>query len=198
MTQDIFWCQVSDIQARGALITWSEPTRPESEKSTEEDSPFPDPLSFEVSISFTGKDGKYQSKYWWVQAAGPCRALSSRISQGSQQNKKTKSFGFPLTQWGRTQCNCGRPSTSDRLSRQVGTTPFAFISVNNLWKPGLNALLFLRVQAICNFLLGSPSEAVSFTTLSCEPDPPSPPRKASGNKNTLSLQWKVKKTSGLQ
>lgn len=45
---------------------------------------------------------------------------------------------------------------------------------------------------MCNCLQGSPSEAVSFTTLNCEPEPPNPPRKASGNKNTLVLQWKVK------
>lgn len=49
----------------------------------------------------------------------------------------------------------------------------------------------LRVQAICNCLQGNPSEPVSFTTLSCEPDPPNPPRKASGTKNSLVLQWKV-------
>lgn len=50
----------------------------------------------------------------------------------------------------------------------------------------------VRVQAICNCLQGNPSEPVSFTTLSCEPDPPNPPRKASGTKNSLVLQWKVK------
>uniref|UniRef100_A0A671UDA2 Fibronectin type-III domain-containing protein 3A n=1 Tax=Sparus aurata TaxID=8175 RepID=A0A671UDA2_SPAAU len=48
-----------------------------------------------------------------------------------------------------------------------------------------------KVQAMCNCLQGSPSESVSFTTLSCEPEPPNPPRKASGTKNTLVLQWKA-------
>lgn len=49
-----------------------------------------------------------------------------------------------------------------------------------------------RVQAMCSGLQGNPSEAVSFTTLSCEPDPPNPPKKISGTKNSLLLQWKVK------
>lgn len=49
-----------------------------------------------------------------------------------------------------------------------------------------------RVQAMCSGLQGNPSEAVSFTTLSCEPDPPNPPKKNSGTKNSLILQWKVK------
>uniref|UniRef100_A0A8B9HHY6 Fibronectin type-III domain-containing protein n=1 Tax=Astyanax mexicanus TaxID=7994 RepID=A0A8B9HHY6_ASTMX len=45
--------------------------------------------------------------------------------------------------------------------------------------------------AMCNCLHGTPSEPASFTTLSCEPDTPSPPRKASGTKSTLVLQWKA-------
>uniref|UniRef100_A0AAR2L454 Fibronectin type-III domain-containing protein 3A n=1 Tax=Pygocentrus nattereri TaxID=42514 RepID=A0AAR2L454_PYGNA len=49
----------------------------------------------------------------------------------------------------------------------------------------------LRVQAMYNCLHGNPSEPVSFTTLSCEPDTPSPPRKASGTKSSLVLQWKA-------
>uniref|UniRef100_A0A8C1MZJ5 Fibronectin type III domain containing 3A n=1 Tax=Cyprinus carpio TaxID=7962 RepID=A0A8C1MZJ5_CYPCA len=47
------------------------------------------------------------------------------------------------------------------------------------------------VGAMCNCLQGIPSEPVSFTTLSCEPDKPSPPRKASGTKSSLVLQWKA-------
>uniref|UniRef100_A0AAR2JR99 Fibronectin type-III domain-containing protein 3A n=1 Tax=Pygocentrus nattereri TaxID=42514 RepID=A0AAR2JR99_PYGNA len=49
----------------------------------------------------------------------------------------------------------------------------------------------VRVQAMYNCLHGNPSEPVSFTTLSCEPDTPSPPRKASGTKSSLVLQWKA-------
>uniref|UniRef100_A0A667Z0S6 Fibronectin type-III domain-containing protein 3A n=1 Tax=Myripristis murdjan TaxID=586833 RepID=A0A667Z0S6_9TELE len=106
---------VSDIQARGAVLSWSAPTRPEREEGGVEDDSSPsEPFSYEVSISYSGKDGKYKSTH--------------------------------------------------------------------------------RVQAMCNCLQGSPSEAVSFTTLSCEPEPPNPPRKASGTKNTLVLQWKGKGT----
>lgn len=48
-----------------------------------------------------------------------------------------------------------------------------------------------RVQAMYKCLQGNPSEPASFTTLCCEPDTPVPPRKASGTKNCLVLQWKV-------
>uniref|UniRef100_A0A8C6LGS8 Fibronectin type III domain containing 3A n=1 Tax=Nothobranchius furzeri TaxID=105023 RepID=A0A8C6LGS8_NOTFU len=113
--------EVSDIQAREAVVNWSDPTRPESENTTTEEEPvLPEPLSYEISISITGKDGKYQS--------------------GND---------FPA------------------------------------------CFKFSQVQAMCTSLLGSPSEAVSFTTLSCEPDPPGPPRKSSGTKNSLTLQWKA-------
>ncbi|KAM6988465.1 fibronectin type-III domain-containing protein 3A isoform 2-T3 [Tautogolabrus adspersus] len=123
---------VSDIQARGTLVSWSAPTRPESENgNVEEDCNLPEPLSYEVSISFSGKDGKYKSMYCGEELSATLEDL--------------------------------RPATDYHV----------------------------RVQALCNCLQGSPSEAVSFTTLSCEPDPPNPPRKASGTKNTLVLQWKA-------
>uniref|UniRef100_A0A8C9V8W8 Fibronectin type III domain containing 3A n=1 Tax=Scleropages formosus TaxID=113540 RepID=A0A8C9V8W8_SCLFO len=48
-----------------------------------------------------------------------------------------------------------------------------------------------RVQATCRHVQGSPSEPVNFTTLSCEPDPPSAPWKAGGTKTSLVLQWKA-------
>uniref|UniRef100_A0A8C9SRI0 Fibronectin type III domain containing 3A n=1 Tax=Scleropages formosus TaxID=113540 RepID=A0A8C9SRI0_SCLFO len=47
------------------------------------------------------------------------------------------------------------------------------------------------VQATCRHVQGSPSEPVNFTTLSCEPDPPSAPWKAGGTKTSLVLQWKA-------
>lgn len=56
---------MSDIQARGAVVSWSAPSRPESENgSVEDDCSPPEALSFEVSVSIGGKDGKYQSMYW--------------------------------------------------------------------------------------------------------------------------------------
>uniref|UniRef100_A0A3Q3H1G4 Fibronectin type-III domain-containing protein 3A n=1 Tax=Labrus bergylta TaxID=56723 RepID=A0A3Q3H1G4_9LABR len=123
---------VSDIQARETLVSWSAPTRPESENgNVEEDCNLPEPLSYEVSISFSGKDGKYKSMYCGEELSATLEDL--------------------------------RPATDYHV----------------------------RVQALCNCLQGSPSEAVSFTTISCEPDPPNPPRKASGTKNTLVLQWKA-------
>ncbi|XP_054853994.1 fibronectin type-III domain-containing protein 3A [Eublepharis macularius] len=46
-----------------------------------------------------------------------------------------------------------------------------------------------RVLAKCNCIKGSPSEAESFTTMSCEPDTPDSPRIIHRTKNSLTLQW---------
>ncbi|XP_075892854.1 fibronectin type-III domain-containing protein 3A isoform X3 [Nelusetta ayraudi] len=121
---------MSDVQARGAVVSWSAPSRPEGENGSAEDES-QEPLSYEVFISFSGKDGKYKSMYCGEDLSATLEDL--------------------------------RPATEYHV----------------------------RVQAICNCLQGSPSEAVSFTTLSCEPDRPNAPRKASGTKNTLLLQWKA-------
>ncbi|XP_061536787.1 LOW QUALITY PROTEIN: fibronectin type-III domain-containing protein 3A [Phycodurus eques] len=115
---------VSDIQARAVEASWSVP-------KTEDDSTLTGTLSYEVSVSFSGKDGKYKSMYCGEELSATLENL--------------------------------RPATDYHI----------------------------RVQAMCNCLQGSPSEVVSFTTLSCEPEPPNAPRKASGTKNTLVLQWKA-------
>ncbi|XP_053564335.1 fibronectin type-III domain-containing protein 3A [Bombina bombina] len=47
-----------------------------------------------------------------------------------------------------------------------------------------------RVQAEMNGVKGNPSESVSFTTMSCEPETPNPPRITNRTKNSLTLQWK--------
>uniref|UniRef100_A0A8K9UN64 Fibronectin type III domain containing 3A n=1 Tax=Oncorhynchus mykiss TaxID=8022 RepID=A0A8K9UN64_ONCMY len=106
---------VTDIQAKGAVLSWVAPSRAEGEGV----SPSLEPLSYDVSISYSGKDGKYTI---------------------------------------------------------------------------VHSVSLSRVLAVCSgqCLRGSPSEAVAFTTRSCEPDPPCPPRKASGSKSsTLVLQWKA-------
>lgn len=53
-----------------------------------------------------------------------------------------------------------------------------------------------KVQAEYNSIKGTPSEAESFTTLSCEPDIPNPPRIANRTKNSLTLQWKAPSDNG--
>ncbi|KAJ8391437.1 hypothetical protein AAFF_G00089110 [Aldrovandia affinis] len=126
---------VTDVQARTALLTWAAPVAPESDESDEEvqKSPAkpPQPLSYEVTLSNSGKDGKYKTAY-----------------SGEELTVTTEDL---------------RPATD----------------------------YYARVQAVCDRLQGSPSESVSFTTLSCEPDTPSAPRKTSGTKSTLALQWKA-------
>ncbi|CAL9683829.1 unnamed protein product [Knipowitschia caucasica] len=125
---------VSDIQAREAVVNWSAPSKAEGETGSgkaEEEPAVPEALSYEVCISFSGKDGKYKTVYCGEDLSATLEDL--------------------------------RPATDYHV----------------------------RVQAISNCLRGSASEAASFTTLTCEPEPPNPPRKASGTKNTLVLQWKA-------
>uniref|UniRef100_A0A8C5TVQ4 Fibronectin type-III domain-containing protein 3A n=1 Tax=Malurus cyaneus samueli TaxID=2593467 RepID=A0A8C5TVQ4_9PASS len=58
-------------------------------------------------------------------------------------------------------------------------------------------ILFLfRVQVEYNCVKGSPSEAESFTTASCEPDVPNLPRITNRTKNSLTLQWKASCDNG--
>uniref|UniRef100_A0A8C1MVH4 Fibronectin type-III domain-containing protein 3A n=1 Tax=Cyprinus carpio TaxID=7962 RepID=A0A8C1MVH4_CYPCA len=124
---------VTDIQARGVSLSWVAPSRTEGDdepKEGEEDPAEPS-FTYEVSVSYSGKDGKYKSAYSDVELSATLQDL--------------------------------RPATDYHV----------------------------RVQAMCNCLQGIPSEPVSFTTLSCEPDKPSPPRKASGTKSSLVLQWKA-------
>ncbi|XP_073780334.1 fibronectin type-III domain-containing protein 3A isoform X3 [Danio rerio] len=124
---------VTNIQARGASLTWVSPSRTEGDDEPKEgeDEPVEPNFTYEVSISYNGKDGKYKSAYSGVELSATLQDL--------------------------------RPATDYHV----------------------------RVQATCNCLQGVPSEAVSFTTLSCEPDTPSPPRKLSGTKSSLVLQWKA-------
>ncbi|KAM6178878.1 fibronectin type-III domain-containing protein 3A [Rhynchocyon petersi] len=67
------------------------------------------------------------------------------------------------------------------------------ITVNDL-KPATD--YYAKVQAEYNSRKGTPSEAESFTTLSCEPDVPNPPRIAHRTKNSLTLQWKAPNDNG--
>ncbi|KAI2656033.1 Fibronectin type-III domain-containing protein 3a [Labeo rohita] len=128
---------VTDIQARGASLSWVAPSRTEGDDEPKEgeEGPAEPSFTYEVSVSYSGKDGKYKSAYSGAELSATLQDL--------------------------------RPATDYHV----------------------------RVQAMCNCLQGIPSEPVSFTTLSCEPDRPSPPRKASGTKNSLVLQWKGKGTS---
>lgn len=48
-----------------------------------------------------------------------------------------------------------------------------------------------RVYAMYNSVKGSCSEPVSFTTHSCAPECPFPPKLAHRSKSSLTLQWKV-------
>ncbi|XP_074863783.1 fibronectin type-III domain-containing protein 3a-like isoform X2 [Carettochelys insculpta] len=54
----------------------------------------------------------------------------------------------------------------------------------------------VRVSATSSSIKESVSELVSFTTESCEPDPPAAPKLINRTKNSLSLQWKSSNDNG--
>ncbi|XP_064157758.1 fibronectin type-III domain-containing protein 3A isoform X2 [Anguilla rostrata] len=123
--------EVVEVQARTVQLKWAAPVAPGNEESSPEAQKSSGPFNYEVTLSSSGKDGKYKAMY-----SGP--ELSATVEDL-------------------------RPATDYHA----------------------------RVQALYNSLQGSVSEPVSFTTLSCEPDTPSPPRKSSGTKSALTLQWKA-------
>lgn len=53
--------QVSDVQARTALLMWSPPSSDTGEDTDKND--IPEVYTYEVMISSTGKDGKYKTVY---------------------------------------------------------------------------------------------------------------------------------------
>ncbi|XP_068123361.1 fibronectin type-III domain-containing protein 3A isoform X1 [Hyperolius riggenbachi] len=126
--------EVSDIQARSVLLSWSPPSSLISEES--DGTSTPELYTYEILLSNNGKDGKFKVAY---------------------SGEKTSITVDDL-----------RPATDYHA----------------------------RVQAELNSVKGNPSEAVSFTTLSCEPDTPNPPRITNRTKNSLSLQWKASCDNG--
>ncbi|KAL0972653.1 hypothetical protein UPYG_G00192450, partial [Umbra pygmaea] len=124
---------VTDIQARGAVLSWVAPSREQGEGDRpKRETPSLEPISYEVSISNNGRDESYTSIYSGEELSATLKDLT------------------PATDY------------------------------------------HVRVRAVSACVQGRPSEPVTFTTLSCEPDPPNPPKKSSGSKSsTLVLQWKA-------
>uniref|UniRef100_A0A8C6YGB6 Fibronectin type-III domain-containing protein n=1 Tax=Naja naja TaxID=35670 RepID=A0A8C6YGB6_NAJNA len=120
---------VSEIQARSAVISWNAPAAAQNE---EMQSLTPEAFTFEVAISNSGKNGKFKSLY------------------------SGEDVTFTLSEL--------RPATDYHV----------------------------RVSALGHSTKESVSELVSFTTESCEPDPPAAPKVVNKTKNSLTLQWKVR------
>ncbi|XP_077170618.1 fibronectin type-III domain-containing protein 3A isoform X2 [Paroedura picta] len=80
--------------------------------------------------------------------------------------------------------NCGK----DGKYTSVYTGEKTYFTINDL-QPATD--YHVRVLAQCNHIKGTPSEAESFTTMSCEPDTPHSPRIIHRTKNSLTLQWKA-------
>lgn len=60
-SQNFIFLQVSDIQARTALLMWSPPSSDTGEDTDKNE--IPEVYTYEVMISSTGKDGKYKTVY---------------------------------------------------------------------------------------------------------------------------------------
>ncbi|XP_036609838.1 fibronectin type III domain-containing protein 3B [Trichosurus vulpecula] len=121
--------QVSNVQARTVLLTWSPPTGLSSGDRPHNSPPYP--YSYEVALSDKGRDGKYKIIY-----------------SGEELECSLKDL---------------RPATDYHV----------------------------RVYAMYNSVKGSCSEPVSFTTHSCAPESPYPPKLSHRTKSSLTLQWKA-------
>ncbi|XP_059847759.1 fibronectin type III domain containing 3Ba [Hypanus sabinus] len=126
--------QVSNVQARAALLTWAPPVGlVNGDKHT---NGLPSTCNYEVASSDKGKDGKYKIIY------------------------SGEDLECSLTDL--------RPTTDYHI----------------------------RVSTIYNSVKGSYSEPVSFTTQSCAPDTPFPPKVSQRTKSTLTIQWKAPLDNG--
>ncbi|XP_036838631.1 fibronectin type III domain-containing protein 3B [Oncorhynchus mykiss] len=117
--------QVSNVHARGARLSWAPPVGLVNRFSNSQS------LTYEVSLSDKGRDGKYRLIY-----------------SGEELECHLKDL---------------RPASDYHV----------------------------RVSAVCNSnLRGVCSETGSFTTHTCPPDLPFPPKLSHRSKSTLTLQWK--------
>ncbi|XP_036599354.1 fibronectin type-III domain-containing protein 3A isoform X1 [Trichosurus vulpecula] len=104
---------------------------------------------------------------------------SSSINGETEENNVPELYGYEIL-----VSNTGK----DGKYKSVYAGEETSVTVNDL-KPATD--YYAKIQAECNSIKGNPSEAESFTTLSCEPDVPNPPRIANRTKNSLTLQWKA-------
>ncbi|XP_016408300.1 fibronectin type-III domain-containing protein 3a-like [Sinocyclocheilus rhinocerous] len=199
---------VTDIQAKGASLSWVAPSRTEGDDEPKEgeEGPAEPSFTYEVSVSYSGKDGKYKSAYSGVELSATLQDLRPATDYhvtDIQARGASLSWVAPSRTEGDDEPKEGEEGPAEpsftyevsvSYSGKDGKYKSAYSGVE------LSATLqdlrpatdyHVRVQAMCNCLQGIPSEPVSFTTLSCEPDKPSPPRKASGTKSSLVLQWKA-------
>ncbi|XP_053312265.1 fibronectin type-III domain-containing protein 3A [Spea bombifrons] len=126
--------EVSDIQARTVVLTWTPPSSAISEGS--DGTSTPEIYTYEILIANNGKDGKYKTAY-----------------TGEKTSVTVEDM---------------RPATDYHA----------------------------RVKAEMNGVQGNPSEAVSFTTMSSEPETPNAPRITNRTKNSLTVQWKASCDNG--
>lgn len=103
---------------------------------------------------------------------------SSEINSGSEISKPPKSYCYEVLL---------SSNGKDGRFKMVYSGEETTVTVNDL-RPATD--YHLKFVAEYNSLQGAPSEAVSFTTASCEPDAPSPPKLLNRTKNTITLQWK--------
>ncbi|OCT67664.1 fibronectin type III domain containing 3C L homeolog isoform X1 [Xenopus laevis] len=125
---------VSGLEARSAILCYSLHTSTQNCDSPS--NPLPAAVIYEVTISNSGKNGKFKLVY--LGEAAICTLTDLR----------------PATDY------------------------------------------HVRVSATCPPLEGSISELVSFTTESCEPEPPAPPKLSNRSRNCLNLQWKASNDNG--
>ncbi|XP_074843924.1 fibronectin type-III domain-containing protein 3A isoform X1 [Carettochelys insculpta] len=109
---------------------------------------------------------------------------SSAINGDADKNNVSEEYAYEVL-----ISNTGK----DGKYKTVYTGEKTNVTINDL-RPATD--YHARVQAECNCIKGSPSEVESFTTMSCEPDIPNPPRITNRTKNSLTLQWKASCDNG--
>ncbi|KAM4696721.1 fibronectin type-III domain-containing protein 3A-like [Rhinophrynus dorsalis] len=126
-------------------------------------------------------------------AVSSLQARSAALSwsiQVSSQNRESPSGLLPgAFMYEVTVSNSGKNGKFKHVYLGEATT----CTLNDL-RPATD--YHVRVSATCPPLEGSVSEVMSFTTESCEPDTPSPPKLNNRSRNCLNLQWKASNDNG--
>uniref|UniRef100_A0A8K9X0Y1 Fibronectin type-III domain-containing protein 3A n=1 Tax=Oncorhynchus mykiss TaxID=8022 RepID=A0A8K9X0Y1_ONCMY len=178
--------QVTDIQAKGAVLSWVAPSRAEGEGV----SPSLEPLSYDVSISYSGKDGKYTSIVCvCVCTTGP--GMNGMLIESNQDvvlpqapcDNGSKIQNYTL-QWdegkgtgGYEQCYYG-PQKQYRVTKLSPASRYSF-----------------RLAAKNDMGISEFSETVDLYTSCSVPSPPLPPELVKAGVTWLCLTWQRPSTS---
>ncbi|MEE6507609.1 hypothetical protein FKM82_027211, partial [Ascaphus truei] len=152
---------VSSLDARSAVLSWGIQINTQNREIPTNLSPAA--LIYEVTVSNSGKNGKFNLVY-----SGEATTCALTDLRPATDYHVRHPWVIPVV---RDRCH-------------------VLTSLISYW------FIIQRVSMMCPSLEGSVSELVSFTTETCEPDSPAPPKLTNRSRTCLTLQWKSSNDNG--